>query len=267
MEARLNYILLGLFFVVSLIGLAGFVFWLGKYDRNLNDYREYYLYNKNLPKGVRIETPVRYLGLNVGFVKDYKLNVGAEDVEIILWIKKDIGLREGAKIFVDSQGITGGIFLSLIQGKGEFYADGARATLSLEENWLEKVGNKAENVFDRLETSLNRINRLLSDKNLDNIEHTLSGLANLSPRIEGVLSSMQREITGIGESRELIHRDILKGDYNLRTILTPLLFNLEQNSKTLEQILQRTGASMEDFSNAPSEFLFGKRERTLGPRE
>ncbi|WP_297811663.1 MlaD family protein [uncultured Helicobacter sp.] len=267
MEARLNYVLLGLFFVVSLISLAGFVFWLGKYDRNLEDYREYYLYNKNLPKGVRIETPVRYLGLPVGFVKGYKLNMGAEDVEITLWIKKDIILREGAKIFVDSQGLTGGVFLSLVQGKGEFYTKGVRATLSLEENWLEKVGNKAENVFDRLEMSLNRLNHLLSDKNLDNMERTLEGLANLPPRIESVLTSAQKEIEGIGESREAIHRDILKGDYNLRTLLTPLLFDLERNSKTLEQILQKTGDSVEDFSNAPSEFLFGKRQRTLGPRE
>ncbi len=56
MEARLNYVLLGVFFVVSLIALAGFVFWMGKYDRNLKDYHEYYLYNKNLPKGIRTES-------------------------------------------------------------------------------------------------------------------------------------------------------------------------------------------------------------------
>ncbi|TLD85965.1 MlaD family protein [Helicobacter sp. MIT 05-5294] len=267
MEARLNYVLLGVFFVVSLVALAGFVFWIGKYDRNLKDYHEYYLYNKSLPKGIRTETPVRYLGLPVGFVKSYKLNESAENVEITLWIKKEIVLKEGSKIFVDSQGLTGGTFLSLVQGDGAPYTEGERVILSLQENWIEKIGGKAESVFDRLEISVSRLNRLLSDKNLDNIEQTLSGLANLPPRLESVLTTAQKEIAGIGESRRVIHQDITNGDYNLRAILTPLLVDLEQNSKILEQILQRAEMSMEDFSNAPSEFLFGKRTQTLGPRE
>lgn len=139
--------------------------------------------------------------------------------------------------------------------------------LSLQENWIEKFGSKAESVFDRLEISLVRLNQLLSDKNLNNIEQTLSALANLPPRLENVLTSAQRELEGIGESRQAIHRDIISGDYNLRAIFTPLLVDLEQNSKTLEQVLQKAETSMEDFSNAPNEFLFGKREQVLGPRE
>ena len=71
----------------------------------------------------------------------------------------------------------------------------------------------------------------------------------------------------MGESREAIHHDIVNGDYNLRVILTPLLYDLERNSKTLEQVLQRAESSMENFSNAPSEFLFGTRGQALGPRE
>ena len=139
--------------------------------------------------------------------------------------------------------------------------------MSLQENWIEKVGREAENVFDQLNASLSRLNRLLGDENLNNIEQALSGLASLPHRLESVLASAQKEIRGIGESREVIHRDITSGDYNLRMILTPLLYDLEQNSKTLEQILQRAEVSMEDFSNAPSEFLFGTREQVLGPRE
>ena len=69
MEARLNYVLLGSFFVIVLLALAGFVLWMGKYDRNLSEYREYDIYNKELTAGSRIETPVKYLGLPVGFVK------------------------------------------------------------------------------------------------------------------------------------------------------------------------------------------------------
>ena len=54
MEARLNYVLLGSFFVIVLLALAGFILWMGKYDRNLSEYREYYIYNKELPAGISI---------------------------------------------------------------------------------------------------------------------------------------------------------------------------------------------------------------------
>ena len=38
MEARLNYVLLGSFFVIVLFALAGFILWMGKYVRNLSEY-------------------------------------------------------------------------------------------------------------------------------------------------------------------------------------------------------------------------------------
>lgn len=265
METRLNYVLLGVFFIAVLLALAGFIFWMGKYDRNLSEYNEYYIYNKELPNGIRVETPVKYLGLPVGFVRHYQLS--GNEVEIVVWVQKEIILNEGSKVAVQSQGLTGGNFLTLIQGKGKPFSQSQKAILGFKENWIEQVSSKAENVMAQLETSLERFNQLLNDKNLGNIETSLQNFANVSSELYWVLKDTRAEIRNIGEVRARLDEDLKQGDYNLRLILTPLLFNLEQNSKSLQKILQEGNEILDDFRDSPSGFLFHSTKQKLGPRE
>ncbi|TLD84476.1 MCE family protein [Helicobacter sp. MIT 11-5569] len=274
METRLNYVLLGIFLVASLVALAGFVFWMGKYDRNLGAYEEYYLYNKELPKGIRIETPVRYLGLPVGFVKSYDLSATQDNVEIIIWVKKDIVLNQGAHARVESQGLTGGNYIALIQGDGEPFRHDRKVVIEFEENWIEKIGSKTEVVFDKLEVSLNHLNTLLNEKNLKNVEISLENIMRASAQFEnmlnglnGVLVEAKDAMSGIQRSSVLFNDSLLRGDYNLRAILMPLLYQLEQNSKRLDGILQETEGAIDAFSSSPSGFLFGGQQQILGPRE
>lgn len=274
MEARLNYVLLGIFLVGSLLALVLFVIWMGKYDRNLNAYNVFYAYNKELPKGIRTETPVRYLGLPIGFVKNYTLNATKDSVEIVVWIKKELTLKEGAYLSVESQGLTGGSFLSLHQGEGNPYAMDKKAALDFKANWVEKIGDKAEEVFDRLDVSLERLNILLSETNLNhisgalgNIEQASYGFNTALMRLDSVLIQANKQLQGIQESRELIDSTILRGDYNLRAMFMPLLTSLERNSALLEKILNNTDGIVNDFSQSPSGYLFGTKERVLGPRE
>lgn len=265
MEARLNYVLLGVFFVAVLLALAGFIFWMGKYDRNLSEYKEYFIYNRELPRGIRIETPVKYLGLPVGFVRHYSLS--GDEVEIIIWVKKEIMLNEGSKVVVESQGLTGGNFLTVIQGEGKPFGESQKAVLGFKENWIEQVSSKAENVMVQLEASLEQVNRLLNDKNLGNIEASLQSFANISNELYWVLKDARSEIGHIGEVRARLNESLVRGDYNLRLILTPLLFDLEQNSKALQKILQGGNEVLEDFRDSPSGFLFDSKKLKLGPRE
>ncbi|PZT48510.1 ABC transporter permease [Helicobacter valdiviensis] len=264
MESRLNYVLLGVFFVFSLVALAFFVFWAGKYDRNLTQYNPYYLYHKELPKGVRKETQVRYLGIPVGFVKDYKLQ--GDKVEILLWVKKEIELKEGAKAIVESQGLTGGNYISLIQGDGGSFK-GERAVLAFEANWIEKVGDRAQETIKKLEISLDRVNLLLNDKNLENFEKSLENFASFTTHLNSTLVHFNNEIDGFSKVRDSFSQSLERGDYNLKQMLTPLLYELEENSKNLQRILQTSNDILQNLEESPSDFFFSRQKIELGPRE
>ena len=265
MEARLNHVLIGVFFVLSLFALAYFVYWVGRYDRNTSKYNEFYVYNTELPKGIRSETQVRFLGIPVGFVKSYKLI--DNNVEIVIWIKKDINIKKGAKILVDSQGLTSGNFLSLIQGdKGDFIA-GEKAILGFEENWVDRVGSKVEKAMEQLEASLYRVNMLLNDKNLQNIETSLDNFAKFSQHADKALLNIENEITKFGNTRTIFEESIKNGDYNLKKIITPLVFDLQQSTKKFNLILQSTQNVVNEIESSPYDFIFGIRTNKLGPRE
>ncbi|CAM2899667.1 MlaD family protein [Helicobacter burdigaliensis] len=264
MESRLNYILLGVFFVFSLIALAFFVFWAGKYDRNLTQYNPYYLYHKELPKGVRKETQVRYLGIPVGFLKDYQLK--NDKVEMLLWVKKEIVLKEGAKAIVESQGLTGGNYISLIQGDGGEFKE-EKAVLIFEANWIEKVGDTAQEAIKKLEISLDKVNLLLNEKNLQNFEKSLENFASFTTHLNSTLTHFNREIEGFSKVRDTFSKSLERGDYNLKQMLTPLLYELEENSKNLQRILQTSKDVLQNLEESPNDFLFGRQKIELGPRE
>lgn len=265
MEARLNHVLIGVFFVLSLFALAYFVYWIGRYDRNISKYNEYYVYNTELPKGIRSETQVRFLGIPVGFVKSYKLI--DDNVEMVIWIKKDINIKKGAKIIVDSQGLTSGNFLSLIQGNEGDFTQGEKAILGFEENWVDRVGNKVEKAMEQLETSLYKVNMLLNDKNLQNIESSLENFAKFSQHLDRTLLNIESEILKFGNTREVFEESIKNGDYNLREMITPLIFDLQQSAKRFDSILQSTQSITNEIESSPYDFIFGIKTNKLGPRE
>ncbi|WP_104722437.1 MlaD family protein [Helicobacter mesocricetorum] len=265
MESRLNYILVGIFFFLSLIALIGFVFWFGKYDKNLDKYNPYYLYVKELPKGIRIETPVRYLGIPVGFVKSYKII--DKSVEIILWIKKDITIHKDSKVVVETQGLTGGNFFSLSQGEGMPFKNHEKAILSLESNWIEKIGDKTQIAMEQLGISLDKFNSLLNDENIHNFNTILKNLALASNSFNVTLNAIEYELKGFSTTREKFEQTLLRGDYNLRALFTPLLVSIEQNSKTLQQLLLESKETLQSLEKSPNDFLLGVRKEKLGPRE
>lgn len=260
METRLNYVLIGSFFFVSLMALIVFVYWFGKYDRSLKEYNEYYVYTSELPKNVKKETIVHYLGIPVGFVKDFVLEQSSNRVKLVLWIKKEIEVKKGASIEVE-QALLGNIFLALVQGEGEYYSKGdAPIVLGFSPNWVDKFSSKTEALVDKVDSSLDRFNALLSDDNLLNFKITLSNLSNFSASLESTMQSAQKEIMKLGKMQQDLALSINRGDYNLRLILSPLIFNLNE-------LINQSQDLVNEVEQSPVDFLFGVRENKLGPRE
>ena len=129
------------------------------------------------------------------------------------------------------------------------------------------MGTKTEKVMAQVEVILERFNRLLSEQNLNNIEMGLDNFSKSSGEFYGLLKEARGEIFQIGKVRDSFDQSLKAGDYNLRLILTPLLFELQQNSKALQHILQKGNGILDDFRDSPSGFLFDSTKVKLGPRE
>ena len=92
MYSRVNYTLIGLFVVLFSFGILYFAFWLG--GRGLEDSsRLYMLRMRESISGLSKDSGVKLKGVNIGTVKDIRVNPkNIEEIDILLSIDK-INLR------------------------------------------------------------------------------------------------------------------------------------------------------------------------------
>ena len=196
MESRINYTLVGLFVVLLLAGLIAFAFWLVKYG-GTQEYDYYYVYMSESVFGLSADASVKYRGVDVGTVERISLNPkNSEEVEILLKIKHETPIKEDTTATLKSFGITGLAFIE-ITGK------------SKDASLLIKTGDKIPvipaipSTFARIDESLghfavkstlapDKFDRLLREKNLQNLKEILSETKMLTKDVRGQLQGFQR---------------------------------------------------------------------------
>jgi len=116
MESRVNYTQVGLFVVISTIILIIGGVWLsvGVYS---TDYTTYAVHMHESVSGLSVRAPVKYNGVDVGYVKSMDLRTGRPDeVTLLLDIKSQTPVSVETRAILESQGLTGIAFMELTGG-------------------------------------------------------------------------------------------------------------------------------------------------------
>lgn len=116
MEPKVNYVLVGLF-VLVLGGISlVVVLWLGKGDyRVVHD--RYYSYMRESVAGLSINAPVKYHGVEVGYVTEIMLSPdNPEEVRLALDIARGTPIKEDTIATLHIQGLTGFAIVDLTGG-------------------------------------------------------------------------------------------------------------------------------------------------------
>lgn len=186
MEAKVNFALVGIFVLLLGAALIGGVLWLSSGKSYRTVYDVYQTYMKESVAGLNLNAPVRYQGVEVGFVQKIALSPdNVEQVQLTLDIERGTPIKVDTLALLKTQGLTGLTFVELTGGSRNAPA-------------LKKQGNEAfpviktmPSLMARLDTSasilltnLNRtsenINALLNDDNRKSIGHTLADIQTLS---------------------------------------------------------------------------------------
>ncbi len=191
METRANYVLIGAFTLAAAAFMLLFGLWAAKYT-SAKDWRLYDVVFDEAVTGLTEGGSVQYNGISVGTVDDLRLDPD-DPRKVIARVK----LRAATPVKTDTHaklsftGLTGTAFIQLTGGSPE-------APLLASENGddvpvIETEASALQNIAETANKLVTRLDKVLSEKNIENIEKTLAHLESAT----GALSDQRGDIAGL----------------------------------------------------------------------
>ena len=291
MESRINYTIVGIFVVLLLAGLITFVYWLGKYGyKQEHDY--YYVYMGESVSGLSSEASVKYRGVDVGIVEKMRLNpLNSEEVELLLKLRRGTQIKVDTRAMLKSFGITGLAFVELNGGSKDaplLKSDAVIPVIPAVPSAYARFDESLTILAGKLARALDKIDRLLSEQNLQNVDEILFEMKALTRDVRTKLQGFQDFIdTSMAMEEGIVQAFVkvesaalsvekmagsLEHDYAdpERNLSTLVLQNLESFHQLLYELdilvgnLQRTTRAIEA---SPGDLIFKRSRLRPGPGE
>ncbi|MEK6201390.1 MAG: MlaD family protein [Desulfobulbaceae bacterium] len=291
MESRINYTLVGIFVVLLLAGLIMFVYWLGKYGYK-QEYDYYYVYMVESVSGLTSEASVKYRGVDVGIVEKMRLNPqNSEEVELLLKLGRGTQIKVDTRAMLKSFGITGLAFVELNGGRRDaplLKSDDTIPVIPAVPSAYARLDESLTLLAGKLTRALDKIDRLLSEQNLRNVDGILVEMKSLTRDVrtklagfqdvmdstlameEGIVQAfvkVESAALGVEKMAVSLEHDYADPDRKMATLVLRNLQSFQQLLTELEFLvgdLQRTTRAIE---TSPGDLIFKRSRVRPGPGE
>jgi phospholipid/cholesterol/gamma-HCH transport system substrate-binding protein len=201
METRANYVAVGAFVVILLLGAAGVMLWILGNQFNAK-HAFFHISFAGSVAGLTKDSAVRYNGVPVGKVTDIVIdNEHPNHVSVVVALEPTTKIRQDAVASLATQGLTGGSYIEISGGTSaappftnEFEPLGP--LIQSRTGGLQSVFDKAPELMDKflaIEDQVHDIlggrNRVAIDEAIENIRKLSAALANHSGDVEQILAN------------------------------------------------------------------------------
>jgi phospholipid/cholesterol/gamma-HCH transport system substrate-binding protein len=312
MESDARYAWVGAALLGLVIVLAGGLYWLlGGADNTIMRHYLVYFQRQSL-EGLQINSAVRMQGVNVGKVADYAIMPGeAKRVRVILQVDARTPVLEGVEAVVTRNLVTGLAAVDLNNrpegGKQLESVPAGESYPVIKEGvpQFARVASTLEGLGESGQTTLDRVNQLLSERNQRAIAGTLANLEAVSGMLRDTLplwnatlvSAKQTvdrldvlaqdadlvvrdsrgrlaKVSGEAEATLAASRETIKNvDGDLRKLTNQLKRSTDlalQEVQATAQSLRLAGDALQNAGRSlgdPSRVLYGPSKSELGPGE
>ena len=182
--------------------------------------------------GVELNAPVRFNGLEMGRVKDIRIIYGQETMmEVVLWLKDQVRLRQGAKAFVKNMGLLGEKFIGLTDGQSGAPFLEADAMIQGEEPVdFEKLLAKGQEIGDNLKEISSNLNERLKvnsqsiDQIIANLDVSMKHISSISENIDERLAVNRDSIDETMVNLKLTSKNLVELSEDLKINPWKLLY-------------------------------------------
>ena len=227
---------LGLFLIASLLMLIAIVVMLVG-TRMMEPRDKYSIRFDESVSGLDIGAQVKLSGVRVGQVEDIRIDT--EDpsvVEVVVSLRERTPIRSDAKAVLHSLGITGLKFIEIRGGSSRAKLLEPGSNIPAGRSVLGSLEGKAQDIAIKTEMAINRVNEVMNEKNLDNVEEILANISSITARFDGVLERNDEKLDSIIADFTRTSRD-----------LKEVAASARRSSGRLEQLVQSQQPKIKDI--------------------
>ncbi|MFY4749429.1 MlaD family protein [Aliarcobacter butzleri] len=300
MDTKINFFKIGLFVSSLFTLLVIFIFWLGKYGLEDKKYDDYSIFFSESVSGLNIGSSIKFMGFEVGTVKDIKINpYNSEEILIDIQIQKGTPIKEDNFAILGNLGITGLKYIELKGGSNNSKLLGENQygmkVIKSKTSALTTFVDSTEDITKEITILLGQMKKVLNDENISNFSSLLSksekSMANIEQfsaylvknekKIDELITSM-KNFANTGNSsfasvktsadsfKELITKikeEFDKGTFDLKGMSSESFENLNSLLKSLENNLNLTQDLINNINESPSDLLLKQKNIKYGPGE
>lgn len=300
MDTKINFFKIGLFVSSLFTLLVIFIFWLGKYGLEDKKYDDYSIFFSESVSGLNIGSSIKFMGFEVGTVKDIKINpFNSEEILIDIQIQKGTPIKEDNFAILGNLGITGLKYIELKGGSNNSKLLGENQygmkVIKSKTSALTTFVDSTEDITKEITILLGQMKKVLNDENISNFSSLLSKseksmenieqfsgyLVKNEKKIDELINSM-KNFANTGHSsfasvktsadsfKELttkIKEEFDKGTFDLKGMSSESFENLNSLLKNLENNLNLTQDLINNINESPSDLLLKQKNIKYGPGE
>jgi len=185
MEDKVNYTLVGAFVLVLGAALVAGVLWLAAGLNRQTATDAYQAFIEESVAGLNIDAPVKYLGVDVGKVKQIAIDPqNPQRVRLIFQIARGTPIRQDSVAVLKTQGLTGIAYVELSGGSAESPAlapgnGDVPPTIPFKPSLTARLENVLTNVLANVDRMSNNLNAVFDTDNRAALKSTLADTAAL----------------------------------------------------------------------------------------
>ncbi|PZP60855.1 MlaD family protein [Pseudoxanthomonas winnipegensis] len=206
METKANYVLIGAFTIIVGIGLLLFGLWAAKYSSE-RSFQAYQVVFREAVTGLSVGSPVQYNGIAVGSIT--KLSLAPNDPsQVIAQLRLDsstpVKTDTTAKLAITS--LTGPSIIQLSGGSPQ-----SRALTDVDKRDVPVIRTSPsalQNITDTANRIVEKLDQVLSDKNVAAISSTLQNLQSISGDISNREAGVQALLVSARDAAQNLDRTL-----------------------------------------------------------
>jgi phospholipid/cholesterol/gamma-HCH transport system substrate-binding protein len=288
METKANYVAVGAFVLICIIGVVVSIMWLAGVQYS-QEYAYYQTYFKGPVTGLGKGTTTRYNGIDVGRITELQFDPSdPQKVIVTLQVQPGLNIREDSVASIESQGLTGGTYVEISGGTAKSPLLVAQPgqkypVIRTKQSTLQQLEQSAPELVAKLNVAADHINELLSDNNrkavahiLASIDQTTQMLAQRSADIDATIKNARDATRNIDEASgrlqpTLAHLDQTIAKYGKLSDDADAFVTGDGLSQLSDLIgeTRRMVADLDKFTTqlnrAPTSLLFGDRRKGYDP--